>query len=140
MVRILGGDEDPLNEQTYLIAKYSPEKLKLGELDWKELNKQINFIKKLTAGYPVTAYGLKPTSHDVVKVGLRIQDIFGEWIDDTVGKNGSVAQAWPVFRFQWKISRAWVPLQVRLCAEQYFYDRGDPWRYLVTGFGAIKED
>lgn len=44
------------------------------------------------------------------------------------------------FRRDWKWMRLLVPLQGRLLAEQILWDRGLPWRSLITGFRAIEGD
>ena len=44
------------------------------------------------------------------------------------------------FRSDWKWMRLLVPLQGRLLTEQLLWDRGLPWRSLITGFRAIEGD
>lgn len=43
------------------------------------------------------------------------------------------------FRADWKWVRLMLPLQGRLVVEQILWDRGTPWRSLVTGFRAIRD-
>jgi len=44
------------------------------------------------------------------------------------------------FGYIWTRVRAWLPLQLRLTAEQIFWDRGGGWRRYISGFGPIKGD
>ena len=44
------------------------------------------------------------------------------------------------FRADWKWQRLLTPLQGRLIIEQILWDRGLPWRSLITGFRAIEGD
>ena len=44
------------------------------------------------------------------------------------------------FRADWKWMRLAVPLRGRLLMEQLLWDRGLPWRSLITGFRAIEGD
>lgn len=44
------------------------------------------------------------------------------------------ARGFDVFQNHWKRIRPWLDLQTRLACEQIFYDKGQPWRQLVSGF------
>lgn len=41
------------------------------------------------------------------------------------------------FAADWTLLRVFVPLQVRLATEQLLWQRGEPWRRLVTGFRPV---
>lgn len=137
VVRKLDGDESPTEKNTYLLAKYYPERVKHGKLDWATLNWEINALSKISSGQRVTASSIgswAPSTRDILTLSLRIQERISSWVDGYVSNYGSADKAYPIFQMVWKACRAWVPLQLRLCAEQVFYNKGDPWRKLVSGF------
>lgn len=43
------------------------------------------------------------------------------------------------FGARWKRIRSIMPLQLRLVAEQIFYDRGDAWKVYIGGFGPLAD-
>ena len=67
----------------------------------------------------------------------------GEWWEIPVKLANDVLDAYSsfdAFRDDWKWQRLLTPLQARLLMEQILWDRGLPWRSLITGFRAIEGD
>jgi hypothetical protein len=77
----------------------------------------------------------KRTSTSMVKAALGLFHTVGRFIDDlsAYADDNGVG-----FGYIWTRVRAFVPLQIRLCAEQIFWDRGGEWRRYISGFSPIK--
>lgn len=104
-----------------------------GEISWALLNADM----KILQGYLGT-FGTAQSSLWIGKMEA-IHDRIARWIDGYVAGNSSKRLAYLGFAYHWKLLRVWVPLQLRLATEQVLYEKGEPWRQLVTGFGVVKE-
>lgn len=60
------------------------------------------------------------------------------WIDEYENREKAPGEGYELFKHQWKLLRLGVGLQARLLVEQILWDKGNPWRELITGFGAIE--
>jgi len=54
-----------------------------------------------------------------------------------VGHPAGEAYMYDCIRQNWTFTRTQISLQLRLLVEQIFYDLGQPWRKLVTGFRPV---
>ena len=77
-----------------------------------------------------------------IRVQLEGREII-EWWEIPVKVARALLDAYSTFesfRADWKWMRLAVPLRGRLLMEQLLWDRGLPWRSLITGFRAIEGD
>lgn len=142
MVRIREGDEGPTTNTQ--VPLYAEEKQSIvpGPMDWGALMAKVKALETLSksslAGTPLGA--LLPdtmSTEGMVAIAESINQDLRRWIDGYSNRNPSRIAVLG-FKYHWTILRVWVPLQLRLACEQVLYEKGEPWKYLVTGFGVVK--
>lgn len=144
MSKIRDGDEMGTGKTTPL---YAAEKRRIqpGPMDWGLMMAKVKAISTLStasltgtvlaAVFPTARW----TSQGMIELAESINADIRAWIDGYEQLNPPRLQV-RGFRYHWKLLRTWVPLQFRLAVEQVLWEKGGPWRALVTGFGAIDPD
>lgn len=123
----------------YRLSAQDLARAKPGPMNWNDLHVMMTDLRAAAEGRGTLVRNVKPRTEDIVALGEEINQRVKKWLDGYVWQHGEEI-GYYVFWYHWKIIRVWMPLQFRLAVEQVLYDRGYPWRNLVTGFGTIKED
>lgn len=111
---------------------------------------------RLELGFPEQGSGALMAFHEYI-MGLweDLNQMISEWIVEPfyAGEGGLLPgrvialaaarlldayKSFDHFKSDWRWQRLLIPLQVRLFVEQVLWDRGLPWRSLITGFRAIE--
>lgn len=74
----------------------------------------------------------------LLKNSQELSQIMYSWIESYAQPGVPEERAYATFRMHWIYYRLVIPLQLRLMVEQLLYERGYPWRGLVTGFNPVK--
>lgn len=81
-------------------------------------------------------------SHPKISLALasaqEIRNELYEWITSYSQREKAKGLGFEQFKSNWRVFRVWCPLQVRLAAEEIFWELGDPYRKLITGFAPLK--
>lgn len=88
----------------------------------------------------INGYQYHESMNQVVKEAtVEAYGVIRTWIEGYVEAERYPGEGWRTFAEDWRIVRMFVPLQFRLCAEQVLYDKGLPWRTMVSGFRPLKD-
>jgi len=133
--------------ETYAVPYVPPEltaeqkrNIKYAPLNWgrlslimKALSWESDWRLGLGPGLDYLYEALKKSLDPRIELCEEINRMIRDWVE-SYDTDNAPGLGYRSFFYHWKIQRTFVPLQVRLAVEQILYDKGEPWRRLVSGF------
>jgi hypothetical protein len=81
-------------------------------------------------------------NHPKISIALEqaqwIRNELHDWITSYSKRETSAGMGFERFKQHWRVYRVWCPLQMRLACEEIFWELGDPYKRLITGFAPLK--
>lgn len=123
----------------YSLSAKEKQSIVTGDFNWFRLWTITETLESYAKGRQVKwTESDRSSTTKIVDLAEEINSMIRGWIDGYIARN-SPRVAILGFWYHWKIIRVWVSLQFRLAVEQVLYEKGDPWRQLVTGFGVVRD-
>lgn len=123
-----GGDKEPTKKTLEILKSSKPyDRMSANDFNyWKEVFRHLE------------VFGHYKSVNEMVRKAQEIEGHIRRWVEGYEVNQLYQGEGFARFKRHWRSVRMFIPLQVRLCAEQVFYDKGYPWNSLVSGFNPYK--